>query len=132
MAAARFPRPASVSLLLAALLTLPLLPACTNVRTLIVGSSAGAKLDPTAQRPRRPLDDKKRRVVVAVVADAAGQVVDTRVVQSSGSPAVDEYVRAYPPAQATPASVTTLELTYSSAEGFTDPKVLKIEPLAAQ
>lgn len=129
MAAARFPHLATAPLLLAALVTLPLFPACTNVRTLIVGSSAGAKLDPTSQRPHRPLDNKKRRVVVAVVADAAGQVVDTRVVQSSGSPAVDEYVRAYPPAQATPASVTTLELTYSAADGFTEPKVLKIEPL---
>ncbi len=129
MAAARF-LASSAPLLLTALVSLSLLPACTSVRTLIVGSTAGAKLDPTSQRPHRPLDNKKRRVVVAVVADAAGQVVDTRIVQSSGSSAVDEYVRAYPPAQATPASTTTLELTYSAADGFTDPKVLKIEPLS--
>ena len=130
MAAARCLLFPSAPLLLTALVSLSLLPACTNVRTLIVGSSAGAKLDPTAQRPHRPLDSKKRRVVVAIVADATGQVVDTRIVQRSGSPALDASVRAYPPAPATPVSVTTMALTYSSAEGFTEPKVLKIEPLA--
>ncbi len=126
-------RPSSPVLpLLAAALLLPLLPACANVRTLISGTSSGAKLDRPAERPHKPLDKRVRHVVIAVAADGNGQIVDTRVVQSSGSPAVDDYVRAYPPPQATPASVTTLELTYSAAEGFSPPKVLKVEPLAAQ
>lgn len=118
--------------LLAVAAALPLLPACTSVRTLIVGSNTGAKLDRTNERPHKALDAKVRRVVIAVLADAAGRVVDTRVVQSSGSAAVDDYVRAYPPSQAAPASVTTLELTYSAAEGFSPPTVLKVEPAPTQ
>lgn len=108
---------------------LTFLPACSNVRTLIAGSNTGAKLDRTAERPHKPLSNKQRRVVVAAVADASGQIVETRVVQSSGSAAVDDYVQAYPPPQAAPASVTTYELTYSAAEGFSPPTVLKVEPL---
>lgn len=120
-----------VPLLLALAATLPLwLPACSNVRTLIAGTQTGARLDRTERRAKKPLDKKQRRVVVAVVADAAGRVVDTRIVQSSGSEAVDEYVRAYAPPEAAPSSVTTLELLYSAAEGFSQPKVLTVEPVA--
>ena len=100
--------------------------------TLIIGSNSGAKLDRAPERTRKPLDKRERRVVLAVITNAAGQVVDTRIIQSSGSGAVDDYVRAYPPTEATPSSVTTLELVYSSADGFTKPKVLKIEPIAGQ
>lgn len=124
------PRLRPVAFALLASVVLLTLPACSNVRTLIVGSNTGPKLDRTNERPRKPLDKKARRVVIAVVADAAGQVVDTRIVQSSGSASVDDYVRAYPPTEAAPTSVTTLEITYSAAEGFTAPKVLKVEPLS--
>ena len=121
-----------VSALLLLAVALAALPGCANVRTLIAGTNSGAKLDRTNERPRKRLDNRERRVVVAVVADGNGQIVDTRIVQSSGSAAVDEFVKAYPPPQATPASVTTLELTYSAAEGFSQPKVLRVEPLTAQ
>lgn len=103
------------------------------MRTLIIGSNTGAKLDRAPDRPHKAVDRRVRHMTVAITTDPSGQIVDVRFVQSSGSEAVDgfvrESVRSTFPGQAQPNAVTTVALTYSTTDGFSEPKTLNVQPL---
>ncbi len=96
-------------------------------------SDTVARLDKPRERPRKPVDRRTRRMVIAISTNPAGQIVDIQFRQSSGSEAVDNYVletiKADWPGQAQPGTVTTVELTQSSDTGFSEPKVLSVQPL---
>lgn len=96
-------------------------------------SDTVARLDKPRERPRKPVDRRTRRMVIAIATDPAGQIVDIQFRQSSGSQAVDDFVResikSSWPGQAQPGTITTVELTYSADAGFSEPKVLETRPL---
>ena len=123
-------RPPLFCLAIVPLLALPLLPACSLFRG---RSDTVARLDKPRERPHKPRDNRVRKMVIAIATDPAGTIVDVQFRQSSGSPAVDDFVResikASWPGQAQPGTLTTVELTYSAAEGFGEPKVLSAQPL---
>lgn len=134
MSIAPLPRPLLVSLfLLIAAALLGGTAGCRSVRSAIAGSDTRPRMESQRERPRKALDKRMRRMVVAVTTDASGQVADVRFVQSSGKPAVDDYVRedirASFPGQGQPGTVTTMELNYSAAEGFSEPRILATTPL---
>ncbi|MBV9127063.1 MAG: TonB C-terminal domain-containing protein [Verrucomicrobia bacterium] len=119
-----------IAFTLSLLALLSVAPGCSMFRA---RSDTVARLDKPRERPHKPIDRRTRQMVIAITTDPAGQIVDIQFRKASGSAAVDDYVResikASWPGQGQPGSVTTVELTYSTEGGFSEPKVLETHPV---
>lgn len=121
----------------------PFLRPTLGVLALLLLASAGCKNGPLAPRsntiarmdaPRakenKPLDPRRRDIVVEVTTDAQGEVVEVHFQRSSGKDSVDAYVaesiRSGWPHQ--PSTRSVASLSYSAEKGFTEPKILSSSP----
>lgn len=93
-------------------------------------AGTGQHLDAPRDRPAPKAGIKKRDMLVEVTTDASGAVVSVQFKRSSGAETVDAYVansiRGNWPR--VPSTVTLAELTYSMAEGFSQPKMISSHP----
>ena len=75
-------------------------------------------------------DQRTRVMVVEVTTDAPGQIANIHFTRSSGKEGIDGYVaqtiKDSWPQQ--PSTRTQVEVTYSAAGGFTQPKILSSSP----
>ena len=90
----------------------------------------GQKLDAPRERHAAKKGVTKRTMVVEVTTDASGAVVSVRFVRSSGTDTVDNFVadsirNNWPQV---PSRITQAELTYTMADGFSQPKMLSSRP----
>lgn len=104
---------------------------CNLFRSPNAGS--GTHLDKPQERPQSKNSQNSRVIVVEVTTDATGSVTAVQFKRSSGSDAVDNYVansiHQNWPRQAS--MVTVAELTYSIADGFSQPKTISSHPAPA-
>lgn len=112
----------------------------TGVWLLVCGAGCSLFRNPTAGTGSRfdaPRDQsapkagvKKRDMLVEVTTDATGAVTTVQFKRSSGADTVDSYVadsirKNWPPQ---PSTTTLAELTYSMADGFSQPKMISSHP----
>ena len=93
-------------------------------------SNTVARMDNPRARESKPLDTRRRDMVVEVTTDAEGNVVEVHFQRSSGKESVDAYVaetiRTGWPRQ--PSTRSVAAVSYSVEKGFTEPKILSSSP----
>lgn len=93
---------------------------------------SGTHLDTPAEKPaKRRNTAKASTMLIDVTTNAEGQVVSVDFVRSSGSAAVDNFVadsirHDFP---GNPSTRTRVEVNYSPADGFSQPKLISSTPL---
>ena len=104
---------------------------CTLFQSRTAGT--GTHYDAPTERPTSPKGSKVRPMLVEVTTDANGAVTTVQFKRSSGSDVVDQHVadtiRASGPQK--PSTITDAEITYSLADGFSEPKLLSTRPAPA-
>jgi hypothetical protein len=88
----------------------------------------GQRIEST--RKHREPSKRTREIQVEVTTGADAAISDVRFVRSSGLGGVDAYVAESLKSswQGPPSTKTLMELTYSQARGFSEPKVLSSSP----
>ncbi len=99
---------------------------CTFFRN----AGTGEHLDAPRERLSSEKNVKKRDMLVEVTTDASGEVVNVQFKRSSGSDVVDAHVAdtihsSWP---RVPSTVTEAELTFSVADGFSQPRTISSHP----
>ncbi len=118
-------------------------PTVCALSLLLVGSGCGgkglfarrsdtvARMDEPRPREHKPLDSRRRDMVVEITTDAQGNVVEIHFQRSSGKDSVDAYVaesiRQGWPHQ--PSTKSVAAISYSVEKGFSEPKVLSNTPV---
>lgn len=114
---------------LSLLCVLPLLAAGTGCKMLAIRGS-GTHMDAPTRESTKPVDTRRRDIVVEVTTDPEGNVATIRIQRSSGKESLDAYVaetiRQSWPRQ--PSTRSVAEITYSVEKGFGEPKVLSTTP----
>lgn len=94
-------------------------------------SNTVSRMDDPRPRETKPLDSRRRDMVVEITTDAQGNVAEVRFQRSSGKESVDAYVaqtiRDGWPRQ--PSTRSVAEISYSVEKGFTQPKILSSSPV---
>ncbi len=100
---------------------------CKRLATLGSGTHLDAPREPAA----RPVDNRKREIIVEVTTDPAGNVATIHFQRSSGKESLDAYVaesiREGWPHQ--PSTRSVAAITYSVEKGFSEPKVMSSTPV---
>ena len=101
---------------------------CSFFRNPSAGS--GAHFDAPTDQATPKKGSKVRSMLVEVTTDATGAVVTVQFKRSSGSDVVDAHVadtiRASGPQK--PSTITDAEITYTLADGFSQPKLISTRP----
>jgi hypothetical protein len=92
---------------------------------------SGQRIDTSNARPHREPSRQVKVIQAEILTDAGGAISNIHFVRSSGQPGVDAYVAEsikenWP---GRPSMKSLVELTYSQAAGFSEPKVLSSSPL---
>ena len=95
-------------------------------------SDTVSRMDAPRERESKPLDTRRRDMVLVVTTDAQGEIAQINVQRSSGKESVDAYViqsiRDGWPHQ--PSTRSVVAVSYTAAKGFTEPKVLSSTPVS--
>ncbi len=94
-------------------------------------SDTVARMDAPRPPEHKPVDTRRRDIVMEVITDPQGEVAQINVQRSSGKDSVDAYVaqtiRDGWPRQ--PSTRSKVAISYSADKGFTEPKILSSTPL---
>ena len=98
--------------------------------TLFRNAGTGEHLDTPRDAPPATKDVKKRDMIVEVTTDASGAVTNVAFKKSSGSDVVDAHVAdtIHNDWPRVPSKVTVAELTFSVADGFSQPRTISSHP----
>ena len=93
---------------------------------LFPNAGSGTHLDPQEKTPSHRPTAKAATVQAEVTTDASNQVVMIRILRSSGSSSVDDFVadsirQGFP---AAPSTRSVVEINYKPGAGFSDPRIL--------
>ena len=108
-----------------------LLLAGTGCKNFLATRGTGSHMDAPRAREDKPIDTRRRDMLVEVTTDAQGNVAEVRFQRSSGKESVDAYVaesiRGGWPHQ--PSTRSVAAVTYSADKGFTQPKIISSSPV---
>ena len=99
---------------------------------LFPNAGSGTHLDPEEKASSHRPTAKASTGQAEVTTDGANQVIMIRILRSSGSSAVDDFVadsirQGFP---STPSSRSVVEVNYKPGNGFSNPKILSTVPVS--